>query len=176
MFPLSWLAGGLWLVSLLLPQALAGQGMSYKAQSLFLYQFAKYVSWPQQAMGEEIVIGVLGSSPILEELELMAALKRGPAGQRLVVRQVASLDDLRGIHILYLSAAKSRMLQAVKTALGQAPTLLVAERGGLARKGAAVNFIVLENDTLRFEVNPANLAAHNLRMSRELLSLGFEVR
>ncbi|RMG57991.1 MAG: YfiR family protein [Bacteroidetes bacterium] len=149
--------------------------MNYKAQSLFLYQFAKYVSWPQQAVADEIVIGVLGNSPILEELQLMAALKRGPEGQRLVIRELQALDDMKGIHILYLSAAKSRMLKAVRTALGRAPTLLVAERGGLARKGAAINFIVLDNDTLRFEVNPDTLAAHNLRMSRELLSLGFEV-
>ena len=160
------------------PQPMRAQReVYYKAQSLFIYQFTRYVSWPPSAMKQgQVVIGVYGTTPMLDELRLMASLKKAPGGQEIVVLEIEDPTEIKGLHILYLSSAKSRELRTVLDQTAGSSTLIVAERGGLARKGASINFIVMENDTLRFEVNPDTLNRHRLAMAPELMSLGYVVR
>lgn len=174
--PYRWKKWGLTALMGLLCLFTFGQDINYKSQSLFIYQFTKYISWPTAAQEGEFVIGVFGNSPILQELELMAALKRAGSGQRIVVKQLRSLEELDGIHVLYLASSKSRELSGILEKLEGTATLVVAERGGLAKKGASINFIVLDNDNLRFEVNQLALEAHQLKMSDELLKYGYIVR
>lgn len=167
----------LW-VSLLLAggQTAFAQRVSHRVQSLFIYQFTKNISWPPKAMDDTLVIIVFGNSPIEQELKRMASLKRAANGRIIEVRQTNSVGDLWDAHIVYLTASRSRLLNTLVKALAKRPTLLVAERDGLARRGACINFTVMEDDTLRFEVNKDVLAQHELDMSPELLRLGFEVK
>lgn len=153
-----------------------GQDTNYKAQSLFIYKFTKYVNWPEGAIDDEVIIGVYGNSPILDELELMSSLKKAGVGKPIKVKQITSDEEMRSVHILYIASSKSRELKSIVAEMEDSPVLLVAERGGLAKKGACINFIVLDNDTLRFEVNQANLSQRQLAISEELLSLGFVVK
>ena len=50
--------------------------------------------------------------------------------------------------------------------------LLIAECEGLAKKGAGPNFVTLEDETLKFEVNKKVIEAHNLKIPKVLVSLG----
>jgi len=45
----------------------------------------------------------------------------------------------------------------------------------LAKKGACINFVALENDNLKFEVNKKQLAFHNLKMADALMQKGYVV-
>ncbi|MEO1448023.1 MAG: YfiR family protein [Bacteroidota bacterium] len=155
---------------------LSAQRINHRVQSLFIYQFTKNIKWPPEAVDDTLVIVVFGNSPIVEELKKMASLKRAAQGRVIKVKQTNTVGDLWGAHIVYLSASKSRLLNTLVKALAKQPTLLVTERDGLARRGAGINFTVLENDTLRFEVNREVLSQHQLDMSPELLRLGFEVK
>ena len=53
--------------------------------------------------------------------------------------------------------------------------LLIAEREGLAKKGAGINFVTMEDETLKFEVNKKVIEAHNLKIPKMLFSLGLVV-
>lgn len=152
-----------------------GQNVNYKSQSLYIYQFTKYITWPAEARTGDFVIGVYGNCPIQKDLELMAALKRAGSGQKIVVKHIRSLDELDGLHVLYLASSKSRDLRSILERLEGKPTLVVAERGGLAKKGACINFITLDNDSLRFEINTDTMKAHQLVMAEELLKRGYIV-
>ena len=81
----------------------------------------------------------------------------------------------RSLHVLYLASSKSRDLRSILERLEGKPTLVVAERGGLAKKGACINFITLDNDSLRFEINTDTMKAHQLVMAEELLKRGYIV-
>ena len=48
--------------------------VNYKIHSLFMYKFTQYIEWPSTS--GDFVIGVVGSSPIIAELEAIAATKR----------------------------------------------------------------------------------------------------
>lgn len=167
------LLGMLTWLGLLYPSS--AQDIDYQSQSLFIYKFAKYISWPESSVQGDFVIGVYGNSPVLGELEKMASLKKAGGGQRIVVRQVNSTEEIGRVHLLYVAASKSRELKDIAARVNSKPTLVVAEREGLARKGACINFIILENNTLRFEINRNELKNHGLRIPPELLKIGFAV-
>jgi len=54
----------------------SAQELDYRAQSLYIYKFTKFISWPEEKAEGDFVIGVFGNSPIFDELKLMASLKK----------------------------------------------------------------------------------------------------
>jgi len=154
------------------------QGISYRAQSLYIYKFTRYVSWPATNQGDTLVIGVFGRSPIEDELRLMASLKRAAGNRPISIKMIEGLGGLsyhlsepaaQPLHILYVPSSKSRQITAILNFLAERPILLVAERGGLARRGACINFMVTEEDILRFEYNQSRLTNLQLGIAQDLL-------
>jgi hypothetical protein len=160
---------------LLWPANTYAQEVDYKSQSLFIYKFTKYISWPSSYNHNEFVIGVYGNSPIQEELEIMSSLKKASDGQRIVIRKINSIEEISNLNILYVSSAKSRELRTILEQTGRKPILVVTERDGLAKKGASINFLIMENNTLKFEVNRTEMVRRGLSISQELLKVGFIV-
>ncbi len=166
------------LVPLLLgfSQQTKAQEVNYKSQSLYIYLFTKNIHWPESYNKRDFVIGVFGNSPIFNELKTMASLKKAGSGQKIVIKKVNSLEEItEDIHLVYITSSKSREVNKVKEKIGKNPTLVVAERDGLAKKGAAINFIVMENDALKFEINEKELKSQNLQATPDLLAKGLKV-
>ncbi len=151
------------------------QDVDYRAQSLYIYKFSKFIYWPENTMSGEFKIGVYGNSPILEELELMASIKKGADGLDITIAEVSDDDDLTGFNLIYIPSSKSRQIRDLASRIGDKPVLLVAEREGLASKGATISFLVTDNMVLKFEVNMSKLRSQDLEISDELLSLGYEI-
>ncbi|MCF8297366.1 MAG: YfiR family protein [Saprospiraceae bacterium] len=151
------------------------QTINYKSQSLFIYKFTKYIYWPEDKTKGDFIIGVYGNSPIYEELLTMASLKKAGKGQNIIIRKINSIENMKGLHMIYITSSKSREIKKIVAKFGDYPTLIVAERGGLARKGASINFMIMENDVLKFEYNANQMKKLNLRISKDLSKLGFKV-
>lgn len=163
------------LIGLFMPKSSHSQSINYRSQSLFIYKFTKYIYWPKESIKEDFVIGVYGNSPIFNELLTMATIKKAGKGQKIVVKKIRSVSQIKNMHLVYVTSSKSREIREVSEKVKGKPTLLVAERGGLAKKGACINFMIMENNVLRFEVNKSELKKHQLNMAEELLKLGFVV-
>jgi hypothetical protein len=155
--------------------AVMAQDVDYRAQSLYIYKFSKYIFWPEETLTGEFRIGVYGNSPILEELQLMASLKKGANELSIRVTEITEEDDLTNFHIIYIPSSKSRQIRDLTDKVGTSPVLLVAEREGLATKGATISFLVTENMVLKFEVNRSKMDEQDLKISEELLKLGYEI-
>jgi hypothetical protein len=151
------------------------QEINYRAQSLYIYKFTKYIYWPEEKMQGDFLIGVFGSSPVFEELELMASLKKAGNEQDILVRDISVTDSLGDFHIVYISSSKSRQIKIIEDQIGKRPVLLVAEREGLASRGATISFLITEDGGLKFEVNVAKLEKQQMRISDELLKIGFKL-
>jgi hypothetical protein len=147
------------------------QDLNYKAYSVYVYNFIKYIEWPDDKKSGEFVIAVVGDSPVLKELQQLAASKKAN-GQTIVVRQYKTVEEVEACKILYISnTVKS---SAIKVAMERSKTLsalLITEREGQARKGAGINFITLEDDTLKFELNKKVIEGNKLKISNTLVSL-----
>lgn len=150
------------------------QEKNYKAYSVYVYNFIKYIEWPEDTKKGDFVIAIIGNSPISAELKTLAATKKAN-GQTIVIKQFASVAEVDKCQILYISAGKSSVLKEAIEKTKNMSALLIAEREGLAKKGAGINFVTLEDETLKFEVNKKVIEAHNLKIPKVLFSLGLVV-
>jgi hypothetical protein len=150
------------------------QETNYKAYSVYVYNFIKYIEWPEDAKKGDFVIAIIGDSPISSELKVLAASKKAN-GQTILIKQYASIDEVEECQILYISSSKSNMLKTALEKTKNTSVLLIAEREGLAKKGAGINFVTLEDDTLKFEMNKKVIEAHNLKIPRVLIQLALLV-
>lgn len=151
------------------------QDLDYRAQSLYIYKFTRFIYWPESNTSGDFIIGVYGNSPIIEELRLMASLKKAGNEQNILVKEVSTDDDLLQYHIIYVSYSKSRQVRAMAEQIGKDPVLIVAEREGMAAKGATISFMVTDYEILKFEVNIRRLEEQKLTISEELVKLGFKL-
>ena len=151
------------------------QDLDYRAQSLYIYKFTKCIYWPENKASNDFIIGVFGNSPIIKELGLMASIKKAANDQNIVVREVLADDDLSVYHIIYVSSSKSRQIRTMAEQVANLPVLIVAEREGMASKGATINFLITDYNILKFEVNVGKLEEQNLSISEDLIKLGFKL-
>jgi hypothetical protein len=139
---------------------------NYQLHSVFIYSFARYIQWPEEASTGDFHILVLGESPILPELNNLAGKKK--VGDRTIqVSRINSTSELRKCNILFIPADNSALLSEVLTKLGDAPTLIVTEQAGLGTKGSNINFI-LRDGKLAFELNSNSLVKRKLKPSTDL--------
>jgi hypothetical protein len=138
-----------------------------QAKALFLFNFARFVQWPDEGMGT-IVISVAGDDHLAETTE---ALVRGRTidGRAVVVRRLRHADDPAGTHVLYVASSRQRedaeILQRTRSGV-----LTVGETVQFLRDGGIIRVFV-ENRRVRFQVNATALATAGLKVHSQLLSL-----
>ncbi|WP_225000267.1 YfiR family protein [Cesiribacter sp. SM1] len=158
---------------LLLQHGVKAQGTDYKFHTVFIYNFTKYIKWPDNTQGNSFVIGVLGKSGITTPLKEMAASKT-VNGKPIEVVVYNSIDEIKDCHMIFLPSGQSKELAAMRTKLANSPTLIISEKSGLAEQGSAINFI-LNDGRWKFEVNQATTDMHGLKISQELLKFALKV-
>jgi len=150
------------------------QDVDYKAYTLFVYNFMKYIEWPEAQSKGDFVVGVYGDSPIQKELQVLAASKK-LKGRNIVIKTLTKPEDALGCQLMYVPAKQSSVVKTLKEQMKDKPILIVGEREGLARKGAALSFVTLEDDALKFDINKKEIEQHQLKISSQLINLGIVV-
>ncbi len=163
---------GLLVVMLVFSSRSYAQETNYKSYSLFLYNFIKYIEWPES--NGDFVIGVVGDSPIMKELMNLSKTKKAK-GRLIVVKKITTADEAAGCQLVYIPSGKSSMLKLLVEKTKGKPILLVGEREGLAKKGAGMSFVTMDDDTLKFEFNQAVLDQNNLKIPSVLSKLGLAI-
>lgn len=151
------------------------QEIDYKSYSVYVYNFIKYIEWPEASKKGDFVIGIIGDSPVIGELKKLAVSKKAN-GQTITIKKFSSIAEVSNCQILYISSSKSGTLKEALEKIKNMPTLLVTEREGLARKGAGINFVTMEDETLKFELNKKAIESHNLQIASVLVTLGIPIR
>jgi hypothetical protein len=179
------------LLGCLLPAVLAGYGLAqaqenrppdYRVKAAFIYNFGKFVEWPAAAFASAdapLVIGMLGGDPFHGDCERIVAHK-SINGHPVIVRQInrpagarqpPDYSDLKSCHILFISASESGNLPVILDALKDASVLTVTDNlDRFAASGVIINF-VMENESVRFEINDHAAHRAGLKISSKLLTL-----
>lgn len=145
-----------------------------KIKATFIYNFTKYIDWPDKYKEGNFVIGVLGTSAFYNDLATLLNTKT-VGSQRFEIKSFTNAESLTGIcHILFVPAENSALLPEVVKKLKGKSTLIITEKSGLAKQGSAINFVV-ENNKQRFELNKSNIEKYNLKVSTTLTSLAIQI-
>ena len=147
------------------------QGVDYKAYSLYVYNFMKYVEWPEQDAHDDFVICVLGKSKIEKELSSLSQQKK-IKNKSIKVKTCKTVEEIGDCHLLYVADDKSSLIKDVGAKLKSKNVLIVGEREGLANRGASLSFVILDNDELSFDINKKIINYHKLKIAGSLVKLG----
>lgn len=134
-----------------------------------LYNFVKYVQWPDETATGTFVIGVIGDEQVFSTLKAWYDGK--PKGaKKFEIRQLESPTDAAGCQVVYIGKAKSKELENIRSGITNRPVLTITNGEGLAKKGSCINFRLIDGK-LRFELNAAELTSSNLKVSSALTSM-----
>jgi hypothetical protein len=148
------------------------QELEYPLKAAFLFNFVKFVEWPDEAFAgvrSPIAICVYGSDPFGDTLDNV--VRGETVGERgLIVQRPESLGDLRDCHVLFVSRSERSRLPEVLSRVQGAPVLTVGDTDGFLKAGGVINF-VLEDNKVRFQINPEAAERSRLKISSKLLRL-----
>jgi hypothetical protein len=147
---------------------------AYAVHANIIYRFTKYINWPDDKKTGDFVIGVIGDTPLYDELKIFISNKTA-SGQPFVIKKYSSTSSSFNCHILFISDDESENFKRIAANTAGTSTLLVTESEGLSRKGSCINFVIVE-DRLKLEINKSNIERRSLDIASELLNLGIIVK
>ena len=141
-------------------------------KAAFLFNFARYVEWPEDAFDRAdapVVICTLGANGFTDVLFEIVSGKE--VGERSVeVRRPSDLSQSVGCHILFVGRRYDGPHEELIGALQNRSVFTVSDREGFAAAGGTANFLRADN-RIRFEINPRAARDARLKISSRLLRL-----
>lgn len=153
--------------------ASAQERPTHEIHAAMLYNFIKYVQWPNESEGGEFVVGVMGEDDVFNTLKQWYDGK--PKGsKKYVIKKLASAADAATCQVVYLGKSKSREFENIKNSITGKPILTVTDGNGLGSKGSCINFKIVEGK-LKFELNQSMVTSSNLKVSGQLTSMAIVI-
>ena len=146
----------------------------YKLQANIIYRFTKYIDWPINKKAGDFIIGIVGDSPLYDELKNLGANKT-VGNQKIAVIKMSPSASSYNCHILFIGEEESSSLKKIAILTAGAAILIISESEGLALKGSCINFITVD-ERLKLEINKSNVEQRNLHIASELLELGIIIK
>jgi len=136
----------------------------------FLYNFAKFVKWPDQAFESPtspINVGFVGGASFSNTFR-EAVKGRNTAGRDFVVKTLVGVSGIQDCQIVFIGD-ETQMGLVIQELSGK-PVLIVGEAEGLLDAGGAIR-LFKENGKIAFDINIAAAKAADLQLDSRLLSL-----
>jgi hypothetical protein len=167
------LAAGV-LLSAGLRAAGAERPTDYEVKAAFLYNFARFVRWPEEAANRPaFVVAVVGEDPFGPVLDRAFAGKT-VLGKPVRIHRTRSAPEAASAHIAFVGASERAHLGEVLAALESGRVLTVGDMERFADGGGMVGFQV-KDATVRFEVNLGEVQRAGLQMSSQVIRLAVRV-
>jgi hypothetical protein len=141
----------------------------HEVYSMMVFNFTKYVQWPDHTATGEFVIGVIGNTEVFNTLQTWYGGK--PRGSKTyVIKKFSNASEVTDCHVLFIDKSKSGEFEGVNNKVKGKGTLVITDKNGLGEKGSAINFKTIDNK-LKFELNQKAIEASNLKVSSSLSSM-----
>jgi hypothetical protein len=155
---------------LLLAPSRAATPSEYQVKAVFLYNFSRFVEWPESAFADStspFVVGVFGFDPFGADLD-EAVRGESVRGHPLVVRRVRNAAEAAGCQILFIHHSERDRLQEVLAAVDKRSILTVSDMESAAKVGVMIRFVT-QSGRIRMRINPEAARAAQLIISSNLL-------
>jgi len=164
-------------------------GREYQIKAAFVYNFIKFVDWPQdktEGQNEPIMIGIIGKDPfggafepitskqikgkksLISRFESFKQLKESSEADK------SKIESLRKCHLLFICSSEKENLTDIIRLVNKYNVLTVGDMPGVLESGGIINFLVRENK-VHFEINLVAARQSNLKIRSQLLRLATKV-
>ena len=144
-------------------------------KAAFLFHFAEFVEWPEQALpANNSPLQVCAADEGLRDVLEASVAGKQVRTHPIQVRFTEGSDNLRGCHILYLGSIERRQMSALLAAVKDTPVLTVGDSADFPKEGGMIGFL-LQNNKIRFDINLTAAQKANLKVSARLLILANSV-
>jgi hypothetical protein len=145
------------------------EGNEYQVKAMFVFNFTKYVEWPEEKSNDAFTIGIIGESEIIEPLERIATQKK--VGDRKIVIKTLSAETDEYCNIIIVSNSRLNKLEQIEKRYTGKGVLIISDE---SQRSAAINLVTRDNK-IRFEINQSLAKSGGVKISSQLLSLAVEV-
>lgn len=149
----------------------AEQSREYQVKAAFLFNFTKFVEWPEDK--KHIRICTVGGNPFGDSLKILETAK---AGEREV--QVITLTEGDGskhqCNIMFINNHDGQNLKNMLTEFTAARILTVGDSKGFAEKGGMIEFATYEGK-IKLVINKTAINAAGLKIDPSLLEIAWRV-
>jgi len=153
----------------MIENGIAQERPPHEIHAAMLYNFIKYIQWPNEGEAGEFVVGVIGDDNVFNTLKAWYDGK--PKGsKKYVIKKLGSPAEASDCQVVYVGKSKNKEFDTIKTSTTGKSILTITDGNGLGQKGSCINFKVVDGK-LKFELNQATVTGSNLKVSSQLSSM-----
>jgi hypothetical protein len=172
------IVAGIALLAVMLPAGFLGfasgetqPAPEYAVKAAFLFNFAKFVEWPDDAFADRsspLVLCVIGEDPFGDALKSLKG--KTVNGRHLAIRYMTTIEELDRCHLLFVCPSEKPVLPKILQTTKGRSILTVGDMGGFAQDGGIIN-LVKEENRVGIEINLEAAQRSRLKISSKLLAL-----
>ncbi|MDQ6861010.1 MAG: YfiR family protein [Verrucomicrobiota bacterium] len=147
-----------------------GPPNEYALKSVFLYNFCRFIDWPDSAFAsgnDPLVIGVIGDDPFGPMLD-EAVAGESFRGRSIRIEHYRSPREIGRCHLLFISASENARVNEILAAVNGRSIVTVGESPDFIARGGMIA-LVADRNRVRLLINPDALRAARLDASSKLL-------
>lgn len=149
-----------------------GQMDEYSVKAGYIYNFSKYVTWPESAFlspNTPFVICMLGEDPFHGRLEQAIAGKTSGSARHLEVKRANAPDPaaIRECQIVFVSKSEQKRAAEIVEILKEIPVLTVADFDSFAENGGIAD-LRIEGTRVKVDLNIEAAVHASLKISARL--------
>jgi hypothetical protein len=149
-----------------------GTTTEYRVKTAFLYNFSRFVTWPQP-INNTFKLCVVGNNPFDGLLDSL--IGKTVQNNILVVEEYNSLENVHDCQLVYISRSFEPRLGETLAELKSLPILTISDIESFTSRGGMIRFRLADNK-VRFDINADAAGDAGLTISSKLLSLATVVK
>lgn len=135
------------------------EGAHDRHQAMYLVNLVRNTDWGE----DNIMIGVVGDSPVIEELQSLVH-----RNAKIDVKKLEGFEQVVDCNIVFLPNASNSDFFVAQNEIADLPILLVVDKKPLVIRGAEIGFF-LEEDKLKIAINTKEIDKTGIKISHSFI-------
>lgn len=161
-------------------QAWGAAGKEYQVKAAFIYNFIKFIQWPDEESDqrETIKIAIVGQDPFGNSFDPILEKTVKNKNIELVhfdsYEKIHDKEQLYDCQVVFVSKSEQNHISGMLAGVQGRAILTISEIDGFADKGGMICFKNNDNK-ISFEINIGTMKTSNIKASSQLLKLALRV-
>lgn len=138
----------------------------HQAKAVYIYNFLSHIMLQNTEQANKITIGIVGKTKTYDYLKKYTA-ERNVGNKEIEIIRIQSDNQYKQCQVILIAEDSSNLLRKIENNIGNNSCLLIGEKQGITRMGAAIEFIQ-SNNKLSYKLNKTNAEKHNVLVSKSL--------